>query len=121
MNLSIHYVCKSNLGLVKLDKFDYINRLIILSVIPLSGAYCMSIFSKEHNHFTLALTITVMIKHVLTVTLNCHKIIYPKRLQQMKHKKTLRLCVNILCFKVNKSFRSFLLLSFFLSKTLLCL
>ena len=30
----------SNLGLVIIDKFDPINRLILLSVIPLSSVYC---------------------------------------------------------------------------------
>ena len=35
-----HYVCKSSLRLVDLNKFDHNNRLISLSVIPLKGAHC---------------------------------------------------------------------------------
>jgi hypothetical protein len=39
------------MGLVNQDKFDTINRLIPLPVIPLSGAYCIIIKEKYEQSF----------------------------------------------------------------------
>jgi translation initiation factor 2 alpha subunit (eIF-2alpha) len=49
MNLNVHQVGKSNLGLVNLDKFDPINGLIPLSVIPSRGTHCIRKHTKEEN------------------------------------------------------------------------
>jgi len=52
----IHQVKKRNLVLVNLVQFDSINQLIPLTVIPLSDAHCMYLFSKDKIHFFLNVT-----------------------------------------------------------------
>ena len=44
MNLNVHYVWKSNVGVVNWDKFDHIHWLKTLTVIPRNGTHCNYIF-----------------------------------------------------------------------------
>jgi hypothetical protein len=49
MNLDKHKVLKNNLGIVDRGKFDPINWLITLSMIPLSGAQCNIQIIDQHT------------------------------------------------------------------------
>ena len=55
VNFNLHYVQWSNLGFVFLSKFDPINQLIPLSVIPLTGAHsvCKIPLHYQAQHFLI--------------------------------------------------------------------